>query len=132
MSEHAFQTRLLLALSKIGGVRVWRQNVGTVRVPGSERFFRAGPPKGAADITGIIAPEGLRLEIECKAGTKRTPEQLAWGETMATLGAVYLVLDASIGVDAAVEAFHRAVCDRRGIQYVPPPAVTRKPRRAAG
>jgi len=103
VSEHAFQSRLLLALSKVPGVRAWRQNVGTVRTA-DNRFFRAGPPKGAADISGIIGPEGWCLQIECKAkGKDRSPAQEAWGAAMTALGGVYLVAHESVGVEGTIE-----------------------------
>lgn len=94
MSETTYQVRLMLALSRVPGIRVHRQNVGNVRIHGTERRFRAGPPPGAADISGIVGPEGWRLEVECKVrGRLRRREQIAWAEMMDGLGAVYFLAD---------------------------------------
>lgn len=94
MSESTYQARLMLALTKIPGVRVHRQNVGSVPVQGASRWFHAGPPVGAADISGIVGPEGWRIEIECKVrGRLRRREQIAWAEMMTQLGAVYFLAD---------------------------------------
>lgn len=111
--EIPFQTRLLLELSKRHDVRVWRVNVGTVR-RAEGGFFHAGPPKGAADVAGIIGPEGWSLQIECKAeGRKRTPEQIAWAEMVQALGAVYLLADARDGVPATLARLDALIAERR-------------------
>ena len=107
---------LMLALGALPWCRVWRQNSGTIvfRDPsGSTRAFHAGPPKGAADISGIVIPEGWRLEIECKAGTKRTSEQVRWAEFIARSGGVYVLAEASEGVDGAMEKVSAAVDARK-------------------
>lgn len=114
MNEHPFQAELLLALTQVPGVRVHRQNVGSVPVRGARRWFHAGPPEGAADISGIVGPEGWRLEIECKAaGRKRKPAQIQWAEQMAGLGAIYLLADARRGVEAVVADVCRLIDERR-------------------
>jgi len=111
--EIPFQTRLMLALSKRPTWRVWRVNVGTVeRKAGG--FFHAGPPTGAADVAGIIGPEGWALQIECKAsGRKRRPEQVAWAEMVTALGAVYLLADARDGVEATLARLDAMLDERR-------------------
>jgi len=111
--ELSFQSRLMLALTKRSNVRVWRVNVGTVRkaVGG---FFHAGPPKGAADVAGIIGPEGWSLQIECKAaGRKRKPEQVAWAEMVTSFGAVYLLADARDGVEETLARLDAMLDERR-------------------
>lgn len=111
--ELSFQTRLMLALAKRPTVRVWRVNVGTVeRKAGG--FFHAGPPEGAADVAGIIGPEGWSLQIECKArGRTRKPAQIAWAEMVTALGAVYLLADARDGVEATLARLDAMIDARR-------------------
>lgn len=92
-SEITFTHAALLALSKLPGVRVWRQNAGKIltRSGGRERVFEAAPP-GAADISGIVGPEGWRLEIEMKMPRgKRSDAQEAWAAMCAKHGALYLL-----------------------------------------
>jgi hypothetical protein len=77
-------------------------------------------PVGAADLTGVVAPEGWRVELEIKgARTRETPEQVHWRERMTALGCVALTLrlDASRtlaenATDAA-ETVRAAIATRR-------------------
>jgi len=90
-TEAKFQAAIMIAASKIPGMRVWRQNVGSVKKAGGG-MFHAGPPKGAADISGIYAPSGRRVEIEVKAaGKKPRPEQIKWGSFIHTAGGIYVL-----------------------------------------
>lgn len=87
---------LLVEFCRIPGVRAWRQNTGQ-RVyrasSGKKAVFRAGPPTGAADLSGVVRPEGWRLEVEVKVSVdSRTDEQLKWCDLMVDAGAVYLLV----------------------------------------
>ncbi len=116
---------LLVALGSRPDVRLWRQNVGRIPLRDAAgnitRVFHAGPPRGAADLSGIIRPEGWRLEIEVKAaGGKRTPEQLRWAEFIGSSGGIYLLaafdpdLAMTDNVQQVVDALDTAVAKRRG------------------
>jgi hypothetical protein len=116
--EQVFQNKLLVALSKVEGVRVWRQNSGTVVAARGGAV--KGAPVGAADITGIVGPEGWRLEIECKgAATSITKSQTRWIDTMRDLGAIACVVresdstDVDTSVALAVGAITKAIAERR-------------------
>lgn len=121
MSEFAFQQRLLLALGRRRDMVVYRQNVGTVLVRDSrgkvQRTFRAGPPRGASDISGIVRPEGWRLEIECKAPTgKRSKEQERWAGMVEAAGGVYALVtggDDDASIARAVADIEAAIRKRR-------------------
>jgi hypothetical protein len=94
--ESDFQRALLLALGSRPDLRLWRQNVGVIPVRNElgdlERVFRAGPPKGAADLSGIIRPEGWRLEIEVKGARGRvSAEQARWAVFLRAWGGVSLL-----------------------------------------
>lgn len=84
---------VLLAVSAIPGVVVWRQNSGLYYTPdghGGFRRVRAAIP-GAADITGLA--RGRRLEIEVKAATGRLREdQVEFGRMVLENGGIYLVV----------------------------------------
>lgn len=101
--EQVFQNLLLVELSKIAGVRVWRQNSGKTiaRRGGAVK----GAPTGAADITGIVGPEGWRIEIECKTGSKLSEKQRHWIATMFDYGALAFVatFDDQLSIEANVE-----------------------------
>lgn len=93
--ENEFRRCLLAHIGQNPGYRVWAQNVGKVPVRNNSgrtlSVFDAGPPDGAADITGILIPEGTRIELELKGPrTPVRPAQLRWEEHMVNMGAVYV------------------------------------------
>jgi len=94
--EVDFTRHVLLSLGATPGLRVWRQNVGCVPVRDRRgrtlRVFDAGPPVGAADVSGIVAPEGWRLELEIKMqGGKRSAAQESWSAMVRSMGGVYVL-----------------------------------------
>lgn len=62
-------------LSLQRGVRVWRNNSGAFGgVHNGKRHFVRFGTKGQADITGVLSPQGRRIEIEVKAAKKKPTE----------------------------------------------------------
>ena len=107
-TESPFVRKVLLALGSLRELRVWRQNVGTILIRGEEggiqRAIHAGPPTGAADISGIVVGSGRRIEIECKVmGRKRTKEQELWGQFIERSGGVYALVTDEEPIESAVE-----------------------------
>jgi hypothetical protein len=98
---------------------VWSQEAVTFVIRDEETrdveyVKRAGPPKGAADITGIIKPEGWRLEIECKIGSrKRSPQQDRWGEFVQSFGGIYILLSSDNTVNECVDEVIRRIAMAR-------------------
>jgi hypothetical protein len=122
--ELEFMRRLMLALGQHRDVCIWRQNVGKVPVRDHSgktvRVFDAGPPKGAADLSGFVRPEGWRLEIEVKgARGKRSPAQETFARVIETGGGVYVLADYARdltleeNVSASVAMLERAIAARR-------------------
>jgi hypothetical protein len=124
VSEHEFMRRLMLALGRRPDMRIWRQNVGSIPVRDDHgrivRVFHTGVPKGAADISGYVRPEGWRLEIEVKGPNGvRSTEQETFARLVTQGGCVY----ALVGYDAArtmrenvaagVRLVERALASRR-------------------
>lgn len=92
--EAVFQQHLLFRLNQLSSLRCWRQNTGECLVRDARgrplRVFRAGPPNGAADISGVVN-DGRRLEIEVKSsGGRRSQAQIAWAAFMQRMHAVYV------------------------------------------
>lgn len=120
MREQDFQQRLRLAITAARlPVRLWRQPAGRLELAGSKGFVEAAPV-GAADLTGIVAPEGWRIEIEVKGPrTPVTTEQVHWREVMREAGAIALLVryDGKLLEDenlrAAVETIRAAIAARR-------------------
>jgi len=98
--EKPFMDLLSIELCTIPGVCVTRRNVGTIpivnAITGRRRAFRAGPPKGAADLWGIFRHPalnlGLHFEVETKApGRKQSVDQVRWQRHMERHGALYFL-----------------------------------------
>ncbi len=92
--ENDFRKMLVVELCKLPGVRVFPQNCGEVPIRNEHgdviRRYNPGPPVGAADITGGLKPEGIRIEIELKSSTgRRSPEQVRWGAFCVAQGYIY-------------------------------------------
>jgi len=69
---------------------------------GNGRVIRFGIP-GQADISGILAPSGQRIEIECKSKTGRlTQEQVAWRDMILRHGGLYILARSLDDVAAAL------------------------------
>lgn len=86
--ESVYQAVLLDVLTRRQDIRLWRQNVGSVKV--GDRLFRAGPPAGAADLSGLVVGHGWRLEIEVKTTSARTKAQRLWADFILSSGGVYV------------------------------------------
>jgi hypothetical protein len=94
INEITFTHALLIALSALPATRVWRQNVGSVPIRNAQGKpigrFDAGPPVGAADISGITT-QGRRLEVELKMPGGRVRDgQDAWARMILGFGGVYV------------------------------------------
>lgn len=97
--------------------RVFRQNSGKVLVRGATgRVERSVVlyPAGAADLSGIVSPEGWRIEVETKGGDARTHKQTReaqerWRAFIEANGGVYVRVERDEGVRLAA-AVGRAVC----------------------
>ena len=118
ISELDYMRALLLLIGARPYLRCHRQNVGTVKVSDGH-FFHAGPPKGAADISGIVIPHGWRIEIETKIGdAKLRKAQRAWGRMIRDAGGVHVVCNSDIAltlaenVEAAERKIKRAIRER--------------------
>ena len=79
-----------------------------------------GAPIGAADLSGLVRPEGWRLEVEVKAGTKLRPQQRKWQKFIENFGGIYVLcsynkkLSAEENVLVAIQTVDQAVAERRG------------------
>lgn len=119
LSEQDFSNALRVAITAARlGVTLWRQPAGKVRTDRGTWVECA--PVGAADLTGVVAPEGWRVELEIKgARTRETPEQVRWRERMTALGclALTLRLDAARtlaeNASDAAETVRAAIASRR-------------------
>ena len=118
MREADLQALLLRRLNAPhSGVRVWRQNAGQLV---TTRGTMRGAPRGAADLCGLVEPEGFHLEVEVKGRrTKHTDAQKSWGKMLGRMGGIYVVarvqpqLSDEENVEHALDAVQLAVAVRR-------------------
>ena len=117
ISEQDFSNALRVAITAARlGVTLWRQPAGKVRTDRGTWVECA--PVGAADLTGVVAPEGWRVELEIKgAKTRETPEQVRWRERMTALGCVALTLRLDAARTLAENATDAAETVRRAVQH---------------
>lgn len=94
-------TELLLRVSReLPDVWLWRNNrfVGeAVGSCGKKRHVSAGID-GQGDLSGVIGPNGRRIELEIKAEyangrDRQSPVQQAFQKRMQAMGAVYLLVE---------------------------------------
>lgn len=94
---------ILLTFGSRPGIRLWRVNTGAVKT--ADRFIRYGLP-GMADISGLLAPSGRRIEIECKSATGRQSEQQRnWQRMIEKHGGLYVLARSVEDVERALAPF---------------------------
>lgn len=90
MTEAELVNAILLEFGSRTDLRLWRQNTGAAIRPGGG-LIRFGIP-GMADISGIMQPNGRRIEIECKAPSGRqSKEQQRWQRMIEWAGGLYIL-----------------------------------------
>lgn len=90
MTERDLLAAILARYGALPGARLWRSNCGVALAP-NRRAVRFGVP-GQGDISGIIGPNGRRLEIECKTKTGHQSErQRAFQRMIEEHGGLYIL-----------------------------------------
>jgi len=109
VTEAEYQEALRRRLGSCLEVRLWRQLVGNFWTKYGDSDFRpikAGPPKGAADLSGLVLSSGKRLEIEIKGPDGRlSKEQEQFRKNMLDWNAVHMVCfyDKGLSLEENVE-----------------------------
>lgn len=103
MEREAFiQFEILKAWGASPLLRLWRQNTGVAKM--GDRSVRFGIP-GQGDLSGLILPNGRRLEIEVKSETGRqTEEQKRFERMITAFGGLYILARSVAEVDQALAA----------------------------
>jgi hypothetical protein len=101
-SEAHIQYSILAAWGSHPRLRLWRANTGVAQM--GERSVRFGVP-GQADISGLMLPDGRRLEVECKTAKGRQSEdQKRWERMITAMGGLYVLARSLEDVDRALAA----------------------------
>lgn len=113
--ETFFSNQLSAGINAPGRLtRVNRQNAGRVEVRrrgGASGGYIDLAPTGAADLSGLVAPWGYRLEVEVKVLEPHKPEQIDWQNFIRMFGAIYVLVRWSPALDLAANI-------QRGLQLV--------------
>ena len=117
MNETTILQRVRLALGKVPGLRLFRNNTGALKDQ-SGRLVRYGLHPGSADLIGwrsiVVTPGmvGRRLavfvSIECKAPDGRVrPEQVNWLQQIAAAGGIASIVRSEEAAVQAVNHHHQ-------------------------
>ena len=99
-TETVLMSRIRAAVSQLGYVRVFRNNVGMMA------GLRYGLATGSADLIGLVSPHGRFLSLEVKTATGReSKDQVYWGEMIEDFGGVHEVVRT---IPEAIAACERA------------------------
>lgn len=90
MKESELQDKIRLALGRVPGLCLWRNNIGVAERNGYKIRFGVGGP-GGADLIGLYQGKFLAVEIKTPIG-RQTPEQKLFEQLVSNLGGTYLVL----------------------------------------
>lgn len=82
-------------------LRFWRTNVGRAQIKGQWVQFNI---PGQSDLTGLIAPGGRFLAVECKRGKGgvQSPEQVAYQQMIERMGGLYVLAPSLEAMDLAM------------------------------
>lgn len=109
-TERDIQAEILRELGARPDIRLWRSNAGAAR-GATGRVVRFGV-RGQGDLSGLIGPEGWRLELEVKsAAGRQTKEQRAFQAMVERFGGCYVLARNTAEATEQLEAF---LARRRG------------------
>lgn len=104
MAESEVLKPTILRLGRRSDVRLWRQNTGVALSLDGQRHIRFGI-EGGGDASGIVAPLGVRLEIETKTLTGRASDsQRAFGQMIRAFGGIYIQGNDPVDIEAELDA----------------------------
>jgi hypothetical protein len=116
-SETIIQREILLRLSAIPGVRLFRNQVGCAHLQDG-RWLSAGLGVGSADLVGWITVDqrAVFLAVEVKRpGEKPTAHQKAWLGTLSRMGGIAIC---ATSADEAAESLRDEVAHIYGVESV--------------
>lgn len=90
MRESQLQDEIRLALGRIPGLALFRNNIGLADVHGRKIRFGVGGP-GGADLIGLYNGRFVAVEIKTPRG-KQTEEQQTFQRLVESKGGAYVVL----------------------------------------
>lgn len=107
MKESQLQDRIRLALGRVDGLCLWRNNIGVAEMRGYKVRFGVGGP-GGADLLGLYRGRFVAVEVKTETG-RQSEEQRVFQKLVEKLGGIYVVLrsvEAANEWAAGLEASH--------------------------
>jgi hypothetical protein len=102
MIESQLQYEILRIFGARPDLRLWRSSTGKGISMDGRRVLSFGVT-GQADLSGIVAGSGRRLEVEIKSATGRqSPEQVAFQAMIQRFGGIYVVARSIEDVERAL------------------------------
>lgn len=90
MKESRIQDEIRLALGRVPGLVLWRNNVGLAEMHGRKVRFGVGGP-GGADLIGVFNGRFVAVEIKTPTG-RQSEEQRTFQQLVEKKGGIYVVL----------------------------------------
>lgn len=103
---------VLLAVSQMPGVFVWRNNVGQAKDIGTGQHVRFGGPPGTADIIGSARGRALAVEVKTDVG-RQSQEQRIFEAAWTRAGGLYVLARCAADAVNAIEDATRDPAQRR-------------------
>ena len=107
MRESQLQDAIRLALGRVPGLDLARNNVGTAEIRGYRVAFGLGP--GSADLIGHYRGRFVAVEIKTPVG-RQSPEQRLYQQRIERNGGIYQILrsvDEALAWAESLPALHR-------------------------
>ena len=106
MKESQIQDQIRLALGRVPGLVLWRNNSGVAERHGAMIRFGVGNP-GGADLIGLYRGKFLAVEIKTPIG-RLSAEQKLFRDLVTNLGGVYVVLRSADEATAWIAELERS------------------------
>lgn len=90
MKESAIQDEIRLALGRVPGLVLWRNNIGLAELHGRKVRFGVGGP-GGADLIGVYRGRFVAVEVKTPVG-RQSEEQQVFQRLVEAKGGIYVVL----------------------------------------
>ena len=90
MTEGELQDKIRLALGRIPGLVLWRNNIGRTQSAKGWIWYGVGNP-GGADLIGCYLGRFVAIEVKTATG-RQSPEQRDWQGVVERAGGVYLLV----------------------------------------
>lgn len=101
MSEQAIQAQIMLAVSKLPGIIIWRQNTGKFKTDDG-RWIMCGV-LGCPDIIGCYRGRFIGIEVKTKVG-RQSDQQKRFQAAMERSGGIYILARSSEDAMSELEA----------------------------